>query len=223
MPSMSNIPMPTEQQQIVQALLKGKTPEQQAVIKYFLGDPSCCGCGACFNKLMTDAEYDEKVAEKIRLHKLDTPDYPADKLGFNMDQQEFPPIRFAGYKFEDALVKKTEQGLYVSSNVEVTWIFFAPMQVMFYTCLFVMIDSKVRENTLEFFYKDITAISTSDKTVKAKYVFESSKIIVNSEVGTTEVRIVVPGDSLYLAMDKDENNDSKIQTIKRILREKKQG
>lgn len=223
MPSMSNIPMPPEQQKIVQALLEGKNTEQQAIIKYFLGDPSCCGCGACFNKLMTDEEYAEKVAEKIRLHKLDTPDYPADKLGFNMDEQESPPIRFAGYKFEDALVKKTEHGSYVSSNVEVSWMFFSSTQVMFYTCLFVMIDSRVRENTLEFFYKDITAISTTDKTVKAKYVFESSKIVANSEVGTTEVRIVVPGDSLYLAMGKDEDNDNKIQTIKRILREKKQG
>lgn len=80
-------------QQEMQTLLNGKTPEQQAIIKFFYGAKGGC---LSSDKGMTVEEYRKKVRERIA--SLNTKEMALRKLGIEEEEvKEIAPVTFEGY------------------------------------------------------------------------------------------------------------------------------
>ena len=201
---------------------KGKTKEQSKVINYFTKE----GCCAVFG-VMKDDEYLQMVRNKRDSFKLREKAFA--KIGLDEDQvKEIPPVCLQGFRFDRAWAKKTAAGRWVSSSYEVAWLFFSSTQLYLYSMRFNMDEDKKSESTQEFFYKDVTALSTvtdsySSSAEEAKNrvkTFGDRKI----DLETTYFAITVPGEKLTVAMDEDEvpDREAVVQAMKQKLREKKQ-
>lgn len=190
----------------------GKTKEQKEVIRYFLVD-------GCLRKTMSDAEYDAFVAKTIP----DLKQRGMDKIGLDEDQlKEIEPVHFEGFVFDnDSYQKKGKDDKWRSSKYEVAWLFFSDTQVYLYQKTMSFDERKEKENTEEYFYKDITNFSTVSETKEVKQKGRNGKeTTVN--VDTTQFKLVVPGDSFFCAMKQNEYTESAVQGMKAKLREKKQ-
>lgn len=166
-------------------------------------------------KNISDDEYATMVASKRDSMNLRAK--ALKKIGLDEEEvNEIPPVMFQGYTFKNAYAKKRGNGNWVASNYEVTWIFFSSTQIYVYKCMFSMDEDKTKETTLEYFYKDVTAFSTSSEAEKAKINGH------DEEIETEKFTLVVPGDKLYVSMGDIEDADSIIQAMKQKLREKKQ-
>ena len=101
-------------QQEMQMLLRGKTSEQQAVIKFFYGaSGGCMHAGG-----MTVEEYQKKVQAKR--DALNTKAMALRKLGIEEEEvKEIAPVTFEGYIFNDKvdnLVARATANTWVSSE-----------------------------------------------------------------------------------------------------------
>jgi hypothetical protein len=201
---------------------QGKSAEQKKVIDYFTKQ----GCCAAFG-LMKDEEYRALVRKRREDLKLTDVQKALDKLGLDESQvSEIPPVRLEGYLLPKAFAKKTAAGKWVTSRYEVTWLFFSSSQLYLYSMSFNMDEDKKHESTQEFFYKDITALTTTTKSFSSDG--DASERVKSAtderiEVETLVFQITVPGEKLTLAMDEDEVPDREriVQAMKHKLREKK--
>ena len=196
----------------VRKAYEGKTAEQKEVIRYFL-------IGGCLRKKWTDAEYDAYVAKSI----LDLKQRGMDKIGLDEDQlKEIEPVHFEGYRFDsDAYSKKGEDNIWRSSKYEVSWLFFSDTQVYLYQKSISFDKDSIKERTEEYFYKDITNFSTVSESKKVS-IKDKDGNAQKFDIGTTEFKIVVPGDSFLCAMGQNDYTERAIQGMKAKLREKKQ-
>ncbi len=202
-----------------------RNKEQQRIYEYLTEVPH-----GCFKKWMTDQEFATLVEKKLDALKLK--DKALEKIGLDIDEvSEIPPVNFVDFVTDDAYVKKTASGDYVSNYIQSTWLFFSSTQVYLYTYTLWLDRDKKKEDTLEYFYKDITAMSTSSKESKTKSVltykkggcFGGQKVsLANTEIiETTKFQITVPGDKLLISMKGTEQNETCVQAMKQKLREKK--
>ena len=193
----------------MQELLAGKTQEQQQVIKYFFEMGSGC-CGGP----MKDEDY-KAMVEKVR-GSGDYKQRALDKVGVDEDMvQEIPPVTFEGFSADKAYAKRTTTGNWITSKYEITWLFFGDEQVYLYSYAFFMDDGSKKEETNEYFYKDITSFSTaSDMT-------ESTTSKGKETVETHVFRMVVPGDKFICSMEATPNTANALAAMKQKLREKK--
>ena len=195
--------------QLMEQACRGKTDEQQKVIKYFVAQEGC------MSKNITDDEYMSMVS-RLR----DSMDFRAKalgKIGLDEDEvNEISPAMFEGFVFKNAYAKKRANGRWVSSAYQVSWVFFSATQVYIYRHTFNMDEDKKSESTDEFFYRDVTSFSTSSETETA-HGLGNQKF----EVETNKFCMVVPGDKLYVSMDGVTDSESIIQAMKHKLREKK--
>ena len=209
---------------IAEASIK-RNKEQQRIFEYLTEDPH-----GCFKKWMTDQEFAKLVEKKLEALKLK--DKALGRIGLDIDEvSEIPPVNFVDFVMEDAYVKKTEFGDYVSNYIQSTWIFFSSTQVYLYIYTFWLDRDKKKEETFEYFYKDITAMSTSFRESRTKSVltykkggcFGRQKVsLANTEIiETTNFQIIVPGDKLWVSMKGTEQNETCVQAMKQKLREKK--
>jgi hypothetical protein len=206
----------------IAALCKGRTPEQQSVIKYFLST------GGCFSKGLSDGAYEEIVQQKAK--SLDFKQKALDKIGLDESQvNEIPPVHFEGYKFDEkkGYAKLGKDRMWRSSIYQISWLFFSNTQVYVYQYTFNLDEDGKKESTEEYFYKDITNFSTSSDTVE-KPVIEMAggclgkkPKLVRKNVETEQFALVVPGDKFYCSMDKKSDTEGVIQAMKAKLREKK--
>ena len=190
-------------------LCAGKTPEQQNVIKYFVD-------GGCMSKSMSDSEYESLVASKVS--GLNTKKMALDTIGLDIDEvSEIPPVELQGYSYDGATyIKKNASGKYVSSKYQITWLFFSSTQVYTYTYFISLDKDEKYQNTLEYFYKDVTSFSTS--TAPQEY----SDAKGNTEKFQSAMfKMVVPGDSFFASITDVSNADQILQAMKQKLREKK--
>ena len=198
---------------LVKKLCENKTPEESKVIEYFVAE-------GCMVSTMPDEEYLDMVIKKR--DGMDFKKMAIAKIGLDEDEiNEIPPAMFRGFTFNDAYAKRLANGDWVSSKYEVSWIFFSSTQVYIYVHSFSMDDSSFKAvYTREFFYKDVTSFSTSSKTETTRF-YEAAK---NAErtVTSNKFTLIVPGDSLPVAMESTPEDDEKIQAMKHKLREKKQ-
>lgn len=201
-------------------LLKGRTPDQQKVIKYFFQD------GGCLSKNMSDAEYDELVKKKLA--SIDFKKRALDKIGLDESQvNEIEPVSFSGPVYDDkkayALLGKDR--VWRSSMHEVTWIFFSDTQVYVYQYLFNMDEDGKKERTEEYFYRDITNFSdtseTEDKEVPLKTSCTGKTTYGRQTVEYDTFAVIVPGDKLTCSMTKTDYTTRAIKGMKAKLREKK--
>ena len=79
-----------------------------------------------------------------------------------------------------------------------------------------MTDDSKKENTEEYFYKDITNFSTT--TVSVEYNDNKGR---KQTQDLSKFAIVVPGDKMYCAIGGSEDVERSIQAMKQKLREKK--
>ena len=195
--------------QLIEAACRGKTEEQQKVIKYFVAQEGC------MSKNISDDEYIQMVQRK-----RDSQNFRAkamSKIGLDESEvNEIPPAMFEGFVYKNAYAKKRANGSWVSSSYQVAWLFFSSTQVYIYRNTFNMDEDKKSESTDEFFYKDVTSFSTSSETETARGLGNQK-----FEVETNKFYMVVPGDKLYVSMDGVRDSESIIQGMKNKLREKK--
>jgi len=201
-------------------LLKGRTPEQQKVIKYFFG------AGGCFSKGMSDDEYESMVMAKAK--SIDFKQKALDKIGLDESQvNEVAPVHFEDYLFDDkkAYARRGKDGIWRSSAYQISWLFFSSAQVYVYQYTFNMDEDGKKESTEEYFYKDITNFSTSADSVEKETVGKVScsgkAEFVRTSVETNRFALIVPGDKFYCSMKQSDYAEKAIQGMKAKLREKK--
>lgn len=203
-------------------LLKNRTEEQQRVIKYFHDADK-----GCFSKGMTDQEYDQLVMKKVS--SMDHKQRALDKLGIDIDQvTEVEPVHFENWLFDSGrtYAKLGEDNNWRSSAYQVTWIFFSADQIYLYQYTFNMDEDGKKEQTEEYFYRDITNFSSSSESIEKEDVLIKTSCNGNKEYGrrmieTNVFKVVVPGDKLECAVKKNDYTESAIQGMKAKLREKK--
>lgn len=204
----------------IQRLCKGRTAEQQQVIKYFLGS------GGCLSSGMTDEQYHAAVMAKA--NSMDFKQKALNKIGLDESQvNEIEPVHFEGYYFDErkTYAKPGRDRIWRSSAYQISWLFFSSTQVYVYQYTFNMDEDGKKETTEEYFYRDITNFSTSSDTVE-KEVLE--KVNCNGEatysrrnVDSNRFALVVPGDKFYCSMEQSDYTERAIQGMKAKLREKK--
>ena len=203
-------------------LLRGKNSEQQAIIKFFYG-----ASGGCMSSGMTVEEYRQKV--RARLNGLDTKSMALRKLGIDEEEvQEIAPVTFEGYVFNDKvdnLVARASTNTWVSSEYMITWLFFGEREVFIYQYSFSMTSDSKKENTMQYFYQDVTNFTASSETYQ-KLVAESSGCMggtqyMQASANADEFKIVVPGDTLRCSMTPTDSTDAAIRGMRNKLREMK--
>jgi hypothetical protein len=201
--------------------LRGRTPEQQSVIKYFYG------AGGCFNKGLKDEEYENMVMQKVK--SIDFKHKALSKIGLDESEvSEVAPIHFEDYMFDENqnnYARRGADGKWRSSMYQVTWIFFSATQVYTYQYTFNMDEDGKKEATHEYFYKDITNFSTTTDTVEkvtpGKVSCTGKASYVRTNVDTTRFMLSAMGDKLYCSMKANDYSEKAVQGMKAKLREKK--
>ena len=210
-------------QQEMQMLLRGKNSDQQAIIKFFYG-----ANGGCMSSGMTVQQYEEKVAAKK--NSLNTKQMALRKLGIDEEEvQEIEPVTFEGYVFNDKvdnLVARASTNRWVSSEYMITWLFFGDREVFIYQYSFSMTSDSKKENTMQYFYQDVTNFTASSETYQ-KIVAESAggcsggTQYMQASANAEEFKIVVPGDTLRCSMTPTDSTDAAIRGMRNKLREMK--
>jgi len=151
-----------------------------------------------------------------------------EKIGLDESQvNEISPIHFEDYLFDEkkALARYGKDGIWRSSAYQISWIFFSATQVYLYQYTFNMDEDGKKEQTQEFFYKDITNFTTTsdsvEKEVVSKVSCTGSATYVRSNVDTNRFMLSAMGDKLYCAMQQNDYTEKSIQGMKAKLREKK--
>ena len=208
----------------MQQRMKGRTPEQKKVIKYFYGEG---GCLSFLSPGLKDEDYDAMVQAKAK--SIDFRQKALNKIGLDESQvSEIEPVHFEGYWFDE---KKTlakwgkNDKEWRSSAYQTTWIFFSSSQIYVYQYTFNMDEDGKKESTEEYFYKDITNFSTTSDTIE-KYVLDKvsckgDATYARKNVDANRFAIIVPGDKFYCSMDQNDYTEKAIQGMKAKLREKK--
>lgn len=204
-------------------LCRGKNSEQQAIIKFFYGSS-----GGCMSSSgMTYQQYQEKVS--ARLAGLNTKDMALRKLGIDEDEvREIDPVSFEGYLYtdkKDNLVARAGSG-WVSSDYQITWLFFGEKELFIYQYTFSMISDSKRENTMQYFYQDVTNFAAASETYQ-KWTSEpkggcsGGVDYMQVSADADEFKIVVPGDTLRCSMTPTDSTDAAIRGMRNKLREMK--
>lgn len=215
----------------IEGLKKGKTPEQKRVIDFFfdLGSDKGCGCGGCLSKSsgnLTMDEYLKLVQDKC--NALNSKAKAIEKIGLDESEiQEIPPILLYSFVYDDDVLLKVEDGVAVSSQYAITWIFFSANQIYTYKYIFDTTSDNTWEITNDFFYTDITCLTTQRQlkekidVVIGKGCFSSGENTVKNNYTVDTFEIIVPGTSYRFSMRNGESFEQSFQAAKAMLREKK--
>lgn len=215
--------------QDIKNAMKGRTPDQKKVIQYFVGSGGE-GCGTIImdliNKPITDQQYDAMVTAAAT--SVDFKQKALGKIGLDEDQvKEIEPVHFEGFVFDTkkAYAKRGKDSLYRSSTYQITWLFFSATQVYVYQYTFDLDTDTKNERTEEYFYKDITNLTTVSDTVEKEYPKGTScsgkSEWTRENVDSNRFSIVVPGEKFMCSMKKNDYTEKAIQGMKAKLREKK--
>ena len=194
--------------------LKGRTPDQQKVIKYFYQS------SGCFDKCLTDQEYESMVMAKAK--SMDFKKKALDKIGLDESQvNEVAPIHFEDYWFDSKTFQfQGKDRVWRSSAYQITWIFFSSTQVYVYQYTFNMYEDAKKEKTEEYFYKDITNISTDSDTIEIDALVKKGEW-KRISVDVNRFMLSAMGDKFYCSMQQNDYTEKAIQGMKAKLREKK--
>lgn len=212
-------------------LLKGRNPEQQKVIKYF------SGAGGCLSSNLNDQDYDAIVMNKVK--STDWKQKALDKIGLDETQvNEIEPVFFHNFVFYvrdndsndpndlgNLLIIRGKDKKWRSSRYQLSYILFSSDQIYVYQFTFNLNTDEKNERTEEYFYKDITNLSTITNTVEREAPEKKNcgggQVISRTQIEINEFTITVPGDKFNCAMYANEESERAIQGMKAKLREKK--
>lgn len=177
---------------------------------------------------MTVQQYQEKV--NARLSTLNTKQMALKKLGIDEDEvREIDPVSFEGYVFTDKsdnLVARASTNTWVSSDYQITWLFFGEKELFIYQYSFSMTSDSKRENTMQYFYQDVTNFAAASDTHQ-KWISEpkggcsGGNEYRQVSADSDEFKIVVPGDTLRCSMTPTDSTDAAIRGMRNKLREMK--
>ncbi|MCD7827465.1 MAG: hypothetical protein LUG85_02880 [Clostridiales bacterium] len=205
-------------------LLKGRTSEQKKVVNYLYGHRGC------LTPSLTDEQYDKMVRDRIS--SMDFKTKALAKIGIDETEvQEIDPVHFEGAYLpdrkdnrRDTLSIKGKDGKMRSSEYMVTWLFFGDSQLFIYQYTLNMCSESFKEKTLDYFYKDITNLTTVSDSIERDIPKQSCTGRVSYQtimVDTTRFRVIVPGDDFACAALNGDYLDRAVQGMKAKLREKK--
>ena len=206
----------------LKAKCKGRTEEQQKVIKYFNAG------GGCFSKKnISDEEYDQMVKNKVA--SLNLKQKALDKLGIDESQvKEIPPCELPYWYFEkNKTWSKTGIDDHIrSSAYQVTWLFFSHKQVYIYQYIFNMDEDGKKEKTGEYFWKDITNFSTTTEDIEVidtvyKGCMKNKPVEIRKTKSIDRFKLIVPGDTFECNITLDSDAENKVKAMKNKLREMK--
>lgn len=166
-------------------------------------------------------EYEKHLAKTIKDFNIQKA--ALKKLGLVEDDPDLKtvaPITLQGPKF-DGYWRQAVNGRYRTSKYELTYIVFKKEQVLLYIANIDLLDpNKKKESTLEFFYSDITSVSTTTVSTKPKQKDAEGHEV--QEIDTEAFVLIVPGDKISLAFTPyDGFDESCINGMKALIRERK--
>jgi len=196
----------------VKQALRGKTADQQRVIKYF----TSFGCLSSLTGLK-DSGFDELLTSKRA--SFDFKKQALNKIGLDASEvNEIAPICLEG--FEDSEFDKVgSDGKWRSAAYQVTHLFFSSTQVYMHKMVFHLDKDSKEERTEEYFYKDITNFSTSTSSVETISTSGCTNKVSRTSIEVKEFALIVPGDKFTCTTQQDV--ERQIQAMKAKLREKK--
>lgn len=216
----------------IERMKKGKTPEQKRVIDFLsnAGGNKGGGCGGCLSKSssLTMDEYIKLVQDKC--NTLDSKNKAIAKIGLDESEiQEIAPIVLSSFVYgdDDDLLIKVENQAAVSNRYAITWIFFSATQIYTYEYAFDTTSDNTWEITNDFFYTDVTCLSTCHAVKQkidvstGKGCLSSGENVVKNNYIVDTFEIVVPGMSYKFSMRNNATFDQSLQAAKAMLREKK--
>jgi hypothetical protein len=202
--------------------LKGRSPDQKKVIKYFNPEG---GCLSFLSSGLKDDEYEAMVMTFLK--NLNAKQKGFKKTGVDESEvAEIDPVHFEGYFFDGGNYSlRGKDNIWRSSAYQITWIFFSSKQIYVYQYTFNMDEDGKKERTEEYFYKDITNFTTVSETVEVEAVIKKNcqgePQYGRVNVDTNVFKITVPGEKFECAMVQNEYTERVIQGMKAKLREKK--
>ncbi len=196
-----------------QQYMKTATPAQKKAIKYFVPDGGCIGL---FGRVK-DEEYD-RIVESI-VNSIGSYNRALEKIGVDGSElNEISPITLYGYEASE-FSKVNIRGEYRSNLYSVTHLFFSATQVYMYKIIFNTLKNDWTEITEEYFYRDITNISTSVEVTESLMYKGCRCGACRVSVEIQRFSLTVPGDRFSCATYGDINNT--VLAMKNKIREKK--
>lgn len=205
-------------------ILKSRPSVQQKAYGYLLGEGGCSKLGA-----MSESEFDKLVKEKA--NSTNFRERALQVIGLDESQvQEIEPIRFEGYDFDTDDVMLWREGKdhnWRTPKYHVSMIFCTDTQVFVYTYLFSLISYEKEEFVHEFFYSDITHLSTGvetrEKILKKKGCFLLNRGFNIQSVLFNNFQLSAKGADYSTSITYDQNIERAINGLKTKIREKKNG
>lgn len=194
--------------------------DQSQIIHYFRDEQGC------LKKGILDSEFDANKNRQI--NALNLKQKALNKLGIDEDQvKEIEPIMLVGPAYKSANYRmKGKDGVYRYSAYQITYIFCSSDQVYVYQYTVNLDKSDKKERAEEYFYKDITNLTTIDETENFSFIVRKGGCLgkpatESTNISTSEFKIVVPGEAFLCSMVPNDETEGKIQALKAKLREKK--
>lgn len=170
--------------------------------------------------------------EKDRIIKeLNLEEKGRDYLGIDVDnlikdeKGESSSFYISGNNFDGAWRKTTLNGVttYRTENQEITWLYFGTDQLYIYKATFSLrTPNAKREESQEFFYKDIVSVSVGQESVTPTGEnLDAEDGETAKAVESEQFRLVVPGDKLYFAYMPTPYTSGRINAMKSMIRDKK--
>ena len=196
----------------VKAAYAGKSETQKQIIRYFMIREQ----GFLKDKLWTDEDFDDYFNDAIK----NTRERALEKLGIDEDQvKEIEPISFQNIRYYNeltdkrALFRRGKDGKWRSSVYQANWLFFSDKQIFVCKINLCFTDNSTKDRTFEYFYKDVTNISTEEKNEYIQFV---------GNVPYIDFKIIVPGSEYTCAIyDFNDEEERSIKAMRALLREKK--
>jgi hypothetical protein len=208
----------------VKLLQKGRTEDQQAIIKYF---HTGGGCGGGFS-VLKDKDFDKLLGDTVQ--SVDVKANAMMKLGVDPAQvNEVSPVFIDGYYVDfkdvekgDIFIKEGKDDIFRSSSYELACILFGVHQLYIYSYRFSLVNLQTYEEAYEFFYRDIDSISidtdTREKltTGKGCLGFLNWRYIPNPSL---KLFITVPGSKFSCSMRPE--LEQSVMGLRNLVRDKK--
>lgn len=169
-------------------------------------------------------EFDKKKGEIIAEQKLE--ERGLQYLGIDKenlikdDKDNVSSFYISGNNFDGGWRKIGT--VYRTEYQEITWLYFGVDQLYIYKVkLSLIAPSKKKEESLEFFYKDIVSVSVAQETIDIKGEAADGGAENDKQVESERFRLVVPGDKLNFAYIPNDYTTARINAMKSMIREKK--
>ena len=239
-------PTPLARAFLAYKLRKGKKDEERQCINFFIiGDDELNaernkGCSNQINVAIANLIFGKKEVWSVSQYlthvqnlvdKLDLKQRAIEKIGLDESQiSEIPPVVISSFKKGSPFYwyKDSAKKIYLTDKFCVTWIFFSDTQIYTYTYELNTISEDVTETTNDFFYSDITCITTSHEIEDDMKIVRGhgcigffKKKYVRNNIHWDALKITVPSDDYYFHCKTTPTTEQSIQAAKAMIREKK--